>query len=127
MGSYTFTANRVTYVGLYPSWLPGLKYSPSAAWDVQTYVRNIAPNANNVINVSYFFSEDVMQQWNLTANGNGAVLIDEETIHSFNGLIVANQGATALELLRFQGQPAGTTSIAAFNGRGALGWERRDV
>ncbi len=124
LGNYTFTANQTTYVGLYPSWLPTLKPMLNSNWDVQTYVRNLAPSWRSAMNVTYFRGKYATQQWNSTANGQETVLLDGETNESFNGLIAPNQDAAALELLRFHDQPAGTTSISAFNGRGAWGWER---
>ncbi len=99
LGSYTFTANRTTYIGLYPSWLPALKYSPSSVWDIQTYVRSLAPRTRSAINVSYLFGKKVMQQWVMTANSFSTTLVDGETDHSFSGLIVPSQDAAALELL----------------------------
>lgn len=124
LGNYTFTANRTTYIGLYPYWLPTLKPMPSSDWDVQTYVRNLGPNWRSAMNVTYFRGKYATQQWDSTANGQGTILIDGETNESFNGLIVPSLDAATLELLRFNGQPAGTTGISAFNGRGAAGWER---
>ena len=124
LGNYTFTANRTTYIGLYPSWLPALKPSLNSNWDIQTYVRNLASSWRSAMNVTYFYGKYPTQQWDSTANGQATVLIDGETNQSYNGLIVPSLDAAALELLRFHDQPAGTTSISAFNGRGAWGWER---
>jgi murein DD-endopeptidase MepM/ murein hydrolase activator NlpD len=124
LGNYTFTANRTTYIGLYPYWLPTLKPLLNSNWDIQTYVRNLAPSWRSAMNVTYFRGKYATQQWDSTANGQATILIDGETNESFNGLIVPSLDAAVLELQRFNGQPAGTTGISAFNGRGAAGWER---
>lgn len=124
LGTYAFSAGRVTYIGLYPYWLPALKPSLNNNWDIQTYVRNLASSWRSAMNVTYFYGKYATQQWDSTANGQATVLIDGETNQSYNGLIVPSLDAAALELLRFHDQPAGTTSISAFNGRGAVGWER---
>jgi murein DD-endopeptidase MepM/ murein hydrolase activator NlpD len=124
LGTYAFSAERVTYIGLYPYWLPTLKPSRSSNWDVQTYVRNLGTNWRSAMNVTYFHGKYATQQWARTANGQETILIDGETNESYNSLIVPSLDAAVLELQRFNGQPAGTTGISAFNGRGAAGWER---
>jgi hypothetical protein len=52
------------------------------------------------------------------------MLIDLEPTSSRTGLVVPSQDSSVFELVKYTGQPAGTTSITAFNGRGSLGWER---
>ena len=56
LGNHTFTANRTTYIGLYPSWLTVLR--PSSNWDVQAYVATHTPPGStpsvSALNVTYF-------------------------------------------------------------------------
>ena len=126
LGNYTFTANRTTYIGLYPSWLTVLR--PSSNWDVQAYVATHTPPGStpsvSALNVTYFDGSRVVRQWRPMAANHSSTLIDSEPASSRSGLVVPSQDSSVFELVKYTGQPAGTTSITAFNGRGSLGWER---
>ena len=122
LGTHTIYANRITYVGLYPSWLTVLR--PSSNWDVQAYVATHNALSTNALTVSYFDTSKVVKQWRSTASNHSSSVIDSEPASSRTGLIVPSQDSSVFELVKYSGQPAGTTSITAFNGRGSLGWER---
>jgi len=83
---------------------------------VQTYVRNHAATFRGATDVSYFNYTRVVDQWNQMVNSYASVLIDGEPTSSYSGLVVASQDSSAFELVKDDGQPAGTTSITAFNG-----------
>jgi hypothetical protein len=86
--NHTVTAGRVTYIGLYPSWLPFLRPASGVDWNVQTYVRNHAPSARSATHVSYFDNAQVLAQWRPVVNSYSSVLIDGELTSSYSGLVV---------------------------------------
>ena len=122
LGTHKVDANRITYVGLYPSWLAVLR--PSSSWNVQTYVANHGALSVSALNITYFDSSQVLRQWRSMASSHSSMLIDSEAAFSRSGLVVPSQDSSVFELVTYTGQPAGTTSITASTGRGSLGWER---
>lgn len=122
LGTHTIYTNRITYVGLYPSWLTVLR--PSSNWDVQAFVATHKAPSTNALTVSYFDTSKAVRQWRSTASNHSSTVIDNEPASSRTGLVVPSQDSSVFELVKYTDEPAGTTGITAFNGRGSLGWER---
>lgn len=122
LGTHQIKSDKVTYIGLYPSWLPVLRPTPS--WDMLGYPLTHETSPVSARTVTYFGPTQPEQQWRSTAVSYSSTLLGAEIPDLWSGLVVPSQDSSLLELINYAGQPAGTTSVTALTGRGAPGWER---
>ncbi len=122
LGSYTFTADQVTYVGLYPAWLPLVK--PTSTWDAEVFIRNHASAWRNVSYTSFAYTSSISGQRYRSSNLQGTATIPDEPSKSNSGIVVPNRDSSVLAITKRNGQPAGYSGITAANGLGSAGWER---
>lgn len=122
LGSYTFTANRVTYVGLYPSWLPAIR--PGGGWDTTIYSRNHDTSFTSVSYTTVFSTSAPEGQRQRTTALRAVATISDEPPNALTGVIVPSKDASTLVLASYDGHPAAYSGVTAFNGVGSSGWER---
>lgn len=123
LGSHTFTANRVTYIGLYPSWLPVVRPG-GTGWDTTIYSRNNSTSSTSVSYTTLFSTSDPLEQRQRTTALRAVATISDEPANALTGVIVPSQDAFTLVMASYNGSPAAYSGIVAFNGVGSTGWER---
>jgi len=122
LGSYTFTANRVTYIGLYPSWLPAVR--PGSGWDTTIYSRNHDTTFTSVSFTTLFSSSAPEGQRQRTTAVRAVATISDEPPAALTGVIVPSKDTSTLVMANYDGQPTAYSGVTAFNGVGSAGWER---
>lgn len=126
LGYHTFSADTVTYVGLYPAWLPIIRPTPS--WDAQTFIRDNATGSTNVSFTSFFSTSTAIDQQQRTINAQGTAVVDNEPAVARSGIVVPNLDSSVLVVTRLSGQPAGYSGIIASHVKddtiGSPGWEQ---
>jgi hypothetical protein len=126
LGTRTFSANRATYVGLYPSWLPLLR-PVSISWDAGFFIRN--HNFNKVSkSYSTFGTTSSLgkgQRVHNIAKEGMAAVYDEPSTAAMAIVVPSEDSSVAVMITKNNGtQPAGYTSISAAGGIGTSGWEK---
>ena len=123
LGNYSFTAGRITYIGLYPAWLPVVKPA-LAQWDAEMFVRNHDSAGRNVSYTTYTYPASYIYsgQRDRTSNLQGTSVIADEPHKSYAGIVVPNRDSSVLVISRYNGQPIGYSGITAINGTGSAGW-----
>lgn len=126
LGNHTFSADRVTYVGLYPFWLPVVKPSTSL-WDAQIFIRNHASGWDSV-SYTTFYRKYVEEQLNRTTDSQGTAVVADEPHFAESAIVVPNQDSSVVVVANRDGQPAGYSGISATHIKDSVivspGWER---
>jgi len=88
LGTYTFTANQTTHVGLDPVYLPDVRDNASG-WTTKLSVRNNSTtDSNNVLVTYYYYHGGVAAQSEHTIAKNGRMEITPSVHSGFNGAAV---------------------------------------
>ncbi|MEZ4712577.1 MAG: M23 family metallopeptidase [Caldilineaceae bacterium] len=87
MGSHTFVANQITYVGLDPVYLPDVRQNASG-WSTTISVRNNTGNTNQVQVTYYVYSGTVAGQAEYQISPNGRIDFTPSAYSGFNGAAV---------------------------------------
>lgn len=91
LGTHTFTANKITYVGLYPVALPFVRGNFSG-WNSTLTIRNNSNTTNAQINTTYFYlNGEVHSQRTDVINANGNLTFVPPSFFEGSAQVVASE------------------------------------
>jgi hypothetical protein len=91
LGCHTFVAGRITYVGLYPVYLPDVRGAFSGGWTSSITVRNNSVVDTTQVNTSYFYPSGGVLSQTTNYIGPNASLTFNPPVGNNSAIVVASQ------------------------------------
>jgi murein DD-endopeptidase MepM/ murein hydrolase activator NlpD len=93
LGWHTVTAGQVTYIGLYPVYLPDIRSSAGADWDSNIVIRNNSDTDGTIVTTTFFLENgNVIEQYpEIFLSPRKMLTIDPYYSFTGSGLVVSSQ------------------------------------